>query len=267
MRGAYGLAISSDPPLPHLVAAPPAWRGLEVRQERRRAEAAVHAVRAERASIAIAPGMRAEVDRGTRTAVLVADEPWPPAALTHPFLAAPAGLFAWWEGREALHGGAFAGAAGTWALLAPRGGGKSTTLARLALEGVPVVADDLAVVDAGVLAAGPRCLDLTPEAAHRLGVDGARDDARSTKVRMTLPGVAPETPLAGVVHLAWGDRVELVPVPPAERLARLVAHRFTWRDPADPVALLDLAALPAYELRRPPGLDSLERVVAALRGL
>ena len=40
-------------------------------------------------------------------------------------------------------------------LAADRGVGKSSTLARLALDGIPIVADDLLVIDEIVALAGP----------------------------------------------------------------------------------------------------------------
>ena len=75
-------------------------------------------------------------------------------ALVHPYLAPVAGLFAHWRGYEAFHAGAFVLDGGV-GLVADRGVGKSSTLARLALDGIPIVADDLLVIDEIVALAGP----------------------------------------------------------------------------------------------------------------
>ena len=222
-------------PLPDLVPAAPDWPAVTVQQEvRDGAPAPTHAVDAQRASIAIAPGMHAEIDRAGRSATLVTDRPWADEVVAHPFLAAPGAVFAWWDGREPLHGGAFvAGDGGAWVVLA-----------------------------------GPHCLDLRPDAAARLGLAAPPgDDPRRTKVRLRLPAGPATAPLAGVVHLAWGDRVEAVAIDRRERLARLVPHRSTWREPSAPGAFLDLLAVPAYELRRPRDERLLDDVAGALLAL
>jgi hypothetical protein len=66
------------------------------------------------------------------------------------------------------------------------------------------------------------------------------------------------------MFLRWPDEVDTVAVGPRDLLGRL-ASSHTWRGlPADPVTLLDLAALPAWELRRPHGWSSFDRAGAAL---
>ena len=82
--------------------------------------------------------------------------------------------------------------------------------------------------------------------------------------RLYLPPVAAEFPLRGFVYLEWGERVEVERVKPAARLERLQSQRQAVRLHNDPVAQLDLAALPALVLRRPQGLDGLERSGQAL---
>lgn len=265
MRGAYGLQVLGVDDPEGLGKAPQTWSPITVRQEIRddfRVEG--HRVEEGVATVALTERMAAVVDRDARTATLVSDVKWPAASLTHPFLAAPGALFAWWEGRAALHGGAVVGAAGAWALVAEKGGGKSTTMARLSRDGVPVVADDLVVVDDGAVLAGPRCIDLAEDDAQRLGVDGVRREARHDKVRLLLPPVEPATPLAGIVRLAWGDEVEVVPVPLADRPALVMRNLMLWPTGMTPRPQLALMALPAYELRRPRGLGSLDRAVDAL---
>lgn len=212
--------------------------------------------------------MHAEIERAARTAVLVTDRPWPPGAIAHPFLAAPAIAFAWWERREAMHGGAFVTGGCAWAVLAEKGGGKSTTLAALAAAGATVVADDLLIIVEGRVLAGPRCIDLTPEAAAAVGASDARRDSRTTKLRMSLGPTEPERALGGLVHLSWGDRAEVRAVPVQERAARIARHRSVFgRHSTAPGGILDLLRLPSYELRRPKRMDSLSAAVDLLLGL
>jgi hypothetical protein len=265
--GAYGLQIRGIEATPELAEAPQSWPELHVAQTHSANAGTRSVIRDDRATVVITPEMRAEIDRATRTATLVSSTQWPAGALVHPFLAAPAALFAWWEGREALHGGAFANAAGTWAVLAEKGGGKSTTLGHLATTGVTVIADDLVIVDRGTVFAGPRCVDLTESAARALGVGELRDDARTTKARLLLGPAPAETRLAGIVHLAWGDEVAIERVPPRARAERLARHRTLRQDTTVPGGLLDLIRLPTYELRRPQRHDALDAVAAALRAL
>jgi hypothetical protein len=209
-------------------------------------------------------GAHVVVERDGPCATLVSPQPWPDDLLVHPFLAGPAMAVSWWEGRESLHGGAFVAGGAAWALVADKGFGKSTTLAWLAGDGIGVLADDLVVVADGRALPGPRCIDVPLPAAQRLGLrgDGGRP-ARSAKRRMTLPPVA-EEPLAGVVFLSWGERVEVRRVGVADRLARLAPHRGVRVAPRDPRVLVALAALPALELCRPPGLDSVPAAAGAL---
>jgi hypothetical protein len=208
-------------------------------------------------------GSHAVVERDGLRATLVSPQPWPAQLLVHPFLAGPAMAVTWWEGRESLHGGAFVAGGAAWALVADKGSGKSTTLAWLARDGIEVLADDLVVIGDGRALPGPRCIDVPLPAAERFGLCGDGRSARTAKRRMTLPPVG-DAPLAGLVHLSWGDRVEVCRVGVAERLGRLAPHRGVRLAPRDPRVLVDLAALPALELRRPRGLDSVPAAAEAL---
>ena len=184
----------------------------------------------------------------------------------HPLLAPAAGLLARWQGREALHCGAFVAAGGAWGLTGANEAGKSTLLATLALAGTPVLTDDLLVVDAaGIAYAGPRCVDL-----RELVVVGGDVAARvrsvraGTRWRLDLVPVGPTAPLRGWFFLDWGDRVEAVPCPARERFARLGEQRRWPMLPADPHTLLELAVLPAWILRRPRGAQHMPAVLARL---
>jgi hypothetical protein len=186
--------------------------------------------------------------------------------LVHPFLAPAAALMAWWLGRECFHAGAFVIGGRAWGVIGDRGTGKSTTIAELSLAGLPILGDDLLVVRGRTAYAGPRAVDLRRDAAARLsvgeslGVVGARE-----RWRLALPATKAEVPLGGWILLAWSARVELARVPASERLVRLHRGRGINLPPRDPDAMLDLASLPAWELRRPKAWgsagDALERLL------
>jgi hypothetical protein len=187
--------------------------------------------------------------------------------LVHPFLATTAVIFSWWHGRHAFHGGAFADAEGrAWALLGERGTGKSTTLALLAEAGMPIVADDLLVVDAGRVYAGPRVLDLRPDAALRLGrASEAQLVRQGERRRLGLGAAPPEPPLAGWIFLRWGQGTAVRRLGPLEWLERATAHLNTVT--VDSPSLLGLAGAEAWEVTRPRTLDSLEATAHELRAL
>jgi hypothetical protein len=190
-------------------------------------------------------------------------------ALVHPYLAPGAAVLARWQGREAFHAGAVLAAGGAWAILGGRESGKSSTLGWLAAEGHTVLADDLLVLDGQDALAGPRCIDLRPDAAARLeageplGVVGTRE-----RWRLRLGPAAASVPLRGWVELGWGDEVAVEPVRGAERLTTLIPHRSVRLEPPRAGALMELASLPLLRLLRPRRWDALphaaERLLAAI---
>lgn len=187
-----------------------------------------------------------------------------PDELLHPLLATAAVVFAWWHGRSAFHGGAFASAGRAWALLGDRGAGKSSTLAALAAAGVGVVTDDLLVVDGSNVFAGPRVLDLRPDMASELNASALTVRA-GARHRLELSQVPAELPLAGWVFLNWGRQTTLRRVAPGEWLERATANLNTVTERAP--SLLGLAGLEAWELSRPRDLASLQPAVEKLRAL
>lgn len=274
-NGAYGLGVSglaSD----DLLALPVEhdWVGLEVRTVMAGEPPPLTGVGPDHASFPLLDGAWATVDRHAGTATRGASAPADPTALVHPFLAAVAAVHASWAGRAALHAGAILTRGGhAWLVAAPSGGGKSTTLATLALTGASVMTDDLAVVDPGGPAgpevlAGPRVVDLRPDAAAALEAPLASVRHRS-RHRLTLAAVPLRAPVAGVVHLEWvTDAVPaLTALDPRGRAGSLTRPDL-WAMPADPPdLLLALTALPAYVLRRPKGRDSVPATAALLAGL
>lgn len=191
-----------------------------------------------------------------------------PEDLIHPYLA-PIGIaFARWTQREAFHAGAFLAGDGAWALIGDCEAGKSTLLAALAARGIPVLSDDLVVTDGTLAFAGPRSLDLRarPDAACLGGYLAASPSRQGTRWRVALGAVAPVFPLRGWFYLSWSDRLELERLSSAENLARLAQSRALPDQPTSSSDLLELAVLPAWEVRRPrswPGLqDTIERLLS-----
>jgi hypothetical protein len=190
-------------------------------------------------------------------------------ALAHPILTLASAVFAHWDGREALHAGSFAYDGGAWALIGDRGSGKSSLLAALGSAGADVLSDDLLVFDGEAVYAGPRCLDLRPDAAERLGLTArARSVRVPPRLRLELPQVPYAYPLRGVVFLGWDERVALTELPAPARLEALLAARTLGIvPPASPELVVSLAALPAYELTRPRDWSSADESLERLFGL
>jgi len=231
-----------------------------VRIEQRRIEVGRRPTRVddERAEFPLVGGGRAIVDRRRGVATFHTPHPLDDDELAHPYLAVVAWAYARWLGRPALHAGAFLAEGGAWALVGRQEGGKSTLLAGLALAGHPVVADDILILDHGEVLAGPRCIDLRDDAQAELGV-AELDPVRSgSRGRLVLPSVPAHAALRGVIFLAWSDAIEAIRLSPAERLRRL-AERPGLSEPS-PVVPLELARLPAWELRRPRRWDLLAAV-------
>ena len=159
-RGAYGLHLAGLSSLDELlVEAAPGWPTTEIAVERGSIEGLTERLDESSGTIVFRDAV-ARVERTPPGAVFrFAAEPVPDA-IVHPYLAPVAGLLAHWRGREALHAGAFVHQGAAWGLVAERGGGKSSTLARLALDGLPVIADDLLVIDDLHALAAPRAVDL-----------------------------------------------------------------------------------------------------------
>jgi hypothetical protein len=269
VRGAYGLRLEGvDGAEELLVEAQPDWPRVELAWRTGDTSLEHEEVSHDRASLRLRTGGRIELDRQAGRADYVVPRPLSAEELVHPYLAPVAAVMAHWLGRESVHAGAFAGPDGVWGVVGERESGKSSTLARLALDDVPIVCDDLLVLEGTSVFAGPRAIDLREEPAELLGVGssiglaGARE-----RWRVRLGPVPGGLELRGWIHLAWGDRVEAVPVTGGERVRRLHGQRAARLPPPAPEVLLDLASLPSWELRRPRRWDSLGEAADCLRGL
>jgi hypothetical protein len=192
----------------------------------------------------------------------------PPAAdVLHPYLGPAAAAAHAWEGREAIHAGAFRTARGAVLLLGDKEAGKSSMLAWLSAElDQEVVADDLCVLQSGAVLPGPSCIDLRDPTALRYGSRWSGQLVRaSERIRLAVrQGGADPVPVAGNVVLGWADRVRIESVSPVERLGLIVAQRYFGSLEPDPVAVLDLLSRPMVRLLRPRDLSSLPAAAEAL---
>jgi hypothetical protein len=244
-----------------LVPAEAAWPHVRLHARVDRSTLEHEYVDGERARIKLRSGGDILVERRSGRAEFTVPQALTPHELVHPYLAPVAAVMAHWLERDSFHAGAFERDGAAIAVLAEREGGKSSTLAQLAILGRRVVCDDMLVVEEGSALAGPRSLDLRQATAEALGAGthlgrvGARE-----RWRLVLDPVRPRLPLRAWVFLAWGERLEAERLPARETVKRLFAN-LGLRLPPRPDAILELATLPAWELRRPLGLAGLDETV------
>jgi hypothetical protein len=194
------------------------------------------------------PGGRVCLDPSGSRAVVPLIDGAPMNELVHPGLTAAAWLAARLRGDEVMHAGACVHGGDAWVVIGEHEHGKSTLLALLLGLGIEILADDMVVIRDGRACAGPRCLDLRPEAGRLL--DMGVPVRKGFKRRVSLPPIEAEYPVRGFIHLDWGERLVLERLRPSERMSRLLAHtgQPPRRDPAD---MLRLAELPHHLLSRP----------------
>jgi hypothetical protein len=247
IRAPEALALSgaSDWPLVRVRTAPPMVRTAPL------------GVRDDTALVGMPPGVIA-LDRRSRSAVIETPDVLEPDELVHPYLWRIGAVMARWQGRETFHAGGVVIGGGAWGVLGDSGDGKSSLLAWLAVRaGLEILTDDLLVVHENHAHAGPRCLDLRPEAATGLSLDG-RLVRCTQRRRVTLPPAEGRVPLLGWVLLEWGSEVAVERVPPPERLFRLRRFRRGPELGADGAEWLGLIGLPMVVLRRPRRWDSMD---------
>jgi hypothetical protein len=264
--GAYGLRLENvERARPLLAPAAPSWPLLRIRRRIGVGGATHEWVTQDAATLKLQNGGEISIDRTRGEATFILPHRVGTAEIVHPLLAPVAAIMAYWLDRQSFHAGAFVAYGKVWGIVGERGAGKSTTVARLALDGVPIVCDDMLILDGLQALVGPRSVDLRGGAAAKLGVGkhigvvGARE-----RWRLPVPQLPGELTLGGWIFLAWGDRVQALPVRGSERLVRLAASRGARLPPRNPDALLELAALPAWELTRPRRWSSLTEGVACL---
>lgn len=251
MRVAYGLGITGLDDVPALPAATagaePAW---VVAVDQTTApppvdlrDGVLHAL----------PRGRAVVFRRHERTARFHGPPLSPDVIAHPFLTVVGIRFNRWLGRECFHAGSFAAGGRSWLVFGSSSAGKSTLLATLAGAGWAVMADDLAVTDGLRVFSGPRSIDLRqPLPGGLLPTSVVR---AASRLRVALPPVADALPIGGMFFLGWADDQDaepvVRPVPPATLLPRLALDRRLRTLPSDPLMLLELAGVPAWDLLRP----------------
>jgi hypothetical protein len=224
-----------------------------------------------RARLVCEPSGWVDIDRAARTSRMHL-----PGAPTLPEIAQPrlgiTGIVAaYWRGDHSFHAGAFVAGGMAWGILGSKGAGKSSLLAMLASMGVPVLADDVLIVNGRLdVLAGPRCIDLRREAAlalglgESIGVLGTRE-----RWRMHLRPAPCEVPLGGFVCLEWGSPA-VSHVPPNDRVRTLYANLALLlgeqRDPAALSTLMELLALPMVRIRRPREIERIGETADLLLG-
>jgi hypothetical protein len=251
-----------------LVEARPDWPSVRLISEIADPPPAVERVTADAAELSLKTGGRLSIDRRHGLARFAVPRPVGESELVHPYLAPVAAVMSHWNGRLSFHAGAFVAGGGVWALVGDREAGKSSTLASIALQGHHVVADDVLVIEGGRAYAGPRSIDLRRDTAERLGIGRALGVVGARlRWRVTLPKLDAELPLRGWVFLGWGDRLEVTTLSGSRLLSELMRHLTLRLQPTRPQALLELAKLPAFELRRPRTWGSLTETTERLLAL
>lgn len=253
-----------------LVPAEPGWPALRVVVDPRPGEAGGTFLDETGARYPAPSGGYVEIDRAAGVAALRGTDGLTSDAIVHPGLGMIAAIYAQWlPERMAFHAGAFVSGGRSWAVVGGQADGKSTLMAALAVAGVPVLGDDTLVVEGLACLPGVRCVDLRPDAADRLQVDYGIATVRGGARRRLLIGDAPgEAPLGGWIFLTWGDALAVRELAAAERLARIGrAQGWHRRGVTEPERLLDVAALPAWELTRPREWADLPHTVERLREL
>lgn len=257
--GAYGYRIEGVTSS-LLAKVPDAWPPLTIATGPETDEESPTQVGSESGCLNLAMGGSTWLRRVPRSVEVRRREAVSPDVIVHPLLAAFAGVFARWDGRETFHAGAVVVAGQAWGVAAPSEGGKSTFLAATAAAGHAVLSDDLLVLAGDEVLVGPRAVDLRESTTRWLEPRGAELVRDGSRTRIALPPVAPAAKLAGWVFLEWGEELSLRPLMPAERIVRVAAQR-SWNELADPDAVLQAAALPALLLTRPRRFDVLDRTV------
>jgi hypothetical protein len=266
-RGAYGFWIAGVPGADALlVEAPAHWPRLELAVSiTSKPPPLGERVGEGKAVLLPRSGGWVSIDRAAGRAILSVPARPEPGALIHPHLASVAVVSAHWLGRETFHAGAFVVGEKAWGLLGKKEAGKSSFLASLALAGIPIVCDDVLVLDQFRALAGPRSIDLRSDAATRMGV-GEEMGVIGTRERwrVALEPIAAELPLGGWVSLGWGNETAVRPLHGSDRLRALGEHRASSLYPPRPETLIELSSLPMIDLQRPRRWDLAEEVTQRL---
>lgn len=225
-----------------------------------------HTLDDDTATMLLIEGEHLEVERRPARAVYHLRDGWSDHEIVHPYLAGAASVFSTWYGRMAFHAGGIVVDGVAWGLLGRKEAGKTTTLTHLHARGVPVVTDDLLVLDGTTALTGPRCLDLRPPTMADLArhvpditATSVRDGER---YRVALPPAPLEVPFGGWILLDEGPGVDIRGVPAHQRFAVLTdEHRVAGRSRQD---FLTLLSRPMWVLTRPRSFATLPHALDVL---
>src|SRR5712691_7412903 len=258
--GAYGLRVEG---VSHSVRrllgpADPSWPSVLVRGGISHSEDEQAFVSQTHARVGLPGGGEITVERTPMVAEIRPSSRPRDDELLHPYLGYVAAIVSRWLGRDCVHAGAFVVDDGVWAMVGERQAGKSSMLGWLAAQGYDIVCDDVLVIADEQVFAGPRVVDLRPEAAEILGVGtpiglvGARE-----RWRLEVGPIPTQFPLRGWIFLGWSSQVEVRRASAARRLSTIKEQLSLFTTPRDPTSLLDLASLPAFDVHRPLGWGSM----------
>ena len=264
VRGMYGIGLAMPDARALLHPAGTDWPALEVEQRLGPADRIQPHWDEEGALLNVQGGGFVVVRRDPLTAIFSLPTLRPDVEMVHPFLAGTSAVVNWWQGREAFHAGAFVYAERAWIVVGSKGNGKSSLLGHLAARGVPVLADDVVVLDGQTVLAGPACIDLRADAAlhlgvgRNLGVVGARE-----RWRVNVPTAPSRVPLGGWIVQEWSEVAYVERVPSLARLMVFMPH-LSLRRPRKPAAMLPLSQAPCLLFVRPQRWDRLHSAVELL---
>lgn len=268
-RGAYGLRVhGAELPADQLAPTRDDWPAVQLRVRVVPAPASPPEYVAEAAAcLQVRPRGSVLMDRASGRATFTLPAQPTASALLHPHLAAVGAVWSHWSGRESFHAGAFVAGGAVWGVLGDKGSGKSSMLVALARAEVPIMCDDVLVLDGITAFAGPRSIDLRADAARTLGIGeplGLIGDRE--RWRVALEPIQSTLPFGGWVDLRWSDEPAVRSLEGAERLRRLLENRALRIPPRDPAALFELAGLPFLELSRPRRWNAIADAVELLLG-
>ncbi|WP_143030399.1 hypothetical protein [Blastococcus aurantiacus] len=198
-----------------------------------------------------------EVDRARLSAHFRTTTPLPHDHLVHPHIARVAAIMARWLGWQTIHAGAFEYGGGAWGVLGERNAGKSSLMAQLHVLGLPIITDDVVVVQDGMVIPGPGLIDLREGAAAHfgfgtpLGVVGRR-----ARWRVPIPPTG-AAPLRGWILPTWGEAAVTV-LPLQMRVPLLASNLAVPLPPTEPAKFFSLAGVPILHWSRRQDWSTME---------
>lgn len=197
------------------------------------------------------------MDRATLSVQFTSLTILPHDHLVHPHIARVAAIAARWSGWQAIHAGAFQYAGGAWGVLGERNAGKSSLMAQLHVLGLPIITDDVVVVQDGTVVPGPGIIDLREGAARHFGLGTSLGVVgRRARWRVPVPP-AGSAPLCGWILPTWGE-LAVTALPLRVRVPLLAANLAVPLPPVAPAEFFALAGVPVIHWSRPQEWSRME---------